>query len=105
MTDTSRFSTWFNEVSAKALASDIGKLADANGFHISYGGGGCMCWEKIVSDDRYLWICDEGNGLGDKFDELYLVGFYTKDGEIIADDNVMNFADAIKWCQNFTLVQ
>jgi hypothetical protein len=54
----------------------------AAGFEIVPTGGGCTAWQYTLPDGRYFWITDEGGtGLGFQNDQVYLVGFYTEDGE------------------------
>lgn len=96
-----RFFAWLDKVETNAAATDVGKLMKAAGFEIAHTGGGCLAWEKQLGTS-FLWVCDEGNGLGDVLDELYLVGHYTPDAEIIADGDVPNLQAAIEWCAQRT---
>lgn len=93
-----KFFDWFSSWVKTASDTEVGKLAIAAGYSVAHTGGGCLCWEHNLSDATYLWICDEGNGLGDSTSETYLVGFYTEDGEVIDDGSVENFAAALAWC-------
>jgi hypothetical protein len=99
---------WFDDVCARALRTRVGKLMTAQGYTIAHTGGGCMCWEKSLEGGFYLWICDEGNGLGDKINETYLVGCYAPDGpdgwdntpESLGFDNdtAPDLHAALAWC-------
>jgi hypothetical protein len=93
------FFDWFDRVRNDAPKTDVGRLATAAGYTIAHTGGGCLCWEKGLPGGRYLWICDEGNGLGDRLDEPYLVGFYTDEAEIIVDGTMHDFPAALAWCE------
>jgi hypothetical protein len=92
------FFAWFDKVSANAATTEVGKLMLANGFEIMHTGGGCLAWDKPVGE-THLWVCDEGNGLGDKIDELYLVGHYNKDGDEIAVGDEPDLNAALAWCK------
>jgi uncharacterized membrane-anchored protein len=70
----------------------------ALGFHVAHTGGGCLVWEQTKEDGRYLWVCDQANGLGEREEESYLVGAYDKEGEIIAQGDVANLQAALDWC-------
>ncbi len=89
---------WFDGVVAKAAETEIGNIMKGAGYAVAHTGGGCLAWEKPLDNGGYLWICDEGNGLGDKIDEPYLVGHYDREGEIVADDSTDNLFAAIAWC-------
>jgi hypothetical protein len=74
---------WFDALPAKMAATEHGRIMLDAGWKIAHTGGGCLCWEKVAEGDyaAYVWICDEGNGLGNTADEPYLVGLYAPDGE------------------------
>ena len=93
------FTDWFDRVEREAKDTEVGKLAIAAGYHVSHTGGSCLAWARVVENDRYLWICDEGNGLGNKVDEPYLVGYYDENGEALADATVPNLRAALQWCE------
>jgi hypothetical protein len=92
------FWAWFDKVTADAAQTAVGKTMTAAGYHVAHTGGGCLVWEKTLSDGGYLWICDAGNGLGESATEPYLVGCYDKEGEIIAQDEMANLHSALEWC-------
>ncbi len=92
------FFRWFDDVQDRAYQSTVGKIMAEAGYEIAHTGGGCLCWEKVLKGERYLWICDEGNGLGDKVDEVYLVGLYNLDGDILDQGEVLDLREAITWC-------
>lgn len=89
----------YDRITKDALSSEVGKLMTAAGFHTAHTGGGCMCWEHVLQDNSYLWVCDTGNDLGTSLDEEYLVGFYDKDGNDVAYDTVPSLTSAIAWCK------
>ena len=95
----SGFWAWYDDIQARAPKTIVGKLATSAGFHVAHTGGGCLTWERVFDDGRYLWICDEGNGLGMKPDDPFVVGFYDAEGNTIDDGTVENFATALAWCQ------
>jgi hypothetical protein len=77
--------------------SAVGRIMTANGYTVAHTGGGCLCWERTLPGGFYLWICDEGNGLGEVIDQPYLVGCYDRDGAF-DNDTAPNLAAAIAWC-------
>lgn len=94
------FWKWFDNIAERAPTTDVGKVMTAAGYHVAHTGGGCLVWEKTVGH-LVFWICDEGNGLGDKLDEAYLVGVYDNDeNENALDLDVMaDLKRAIEWCE------
>jgi len=94
------FFEWFDKVSDRAKESRVGKIAVSAGYGIAHTGGGCLCWEKVSKGDykAYAWICDEGNGLGTKLNESYLVGIYSPDGDEWLNDEKPSITAAIEWC-------
>ncbi len=89
----------FDAVCTAAKATAVGERMTAEGYHPAHTGGGCMVWEKVLPSGDYLWICDEGNGLGDSLTEPYLVGYYGSDGhEWESGDTVASLEAAIAWC-------
>lgn len=49
--------------------------ADAMPWEAISTGGGCMAWSTACADGgAAIWICDDGNGLGDDGAEYWLVG-------------------------------
>jgi hypothetical protein len=86
---------WYDNVRRTAPMTAVGRIMTAAGYHIAHTGGGCLCWEQTKEDGRYQWICDQGNGLGEKEDERYLVGLYDSEGEIIAQGDVANLQAAL----------
>lgn len=86
--------------SNNAKATEVGKLMVAAGYDTAHTGGGCMCWEKVLANKCYLWICDEGNGLGDTVSEPYLVGLYDMHGEPLDSDLMPNLKMALEWCES-----
>lgn len=97
MSDT--FWEVYDRVTAKAKASEVGKIVVAAGYDTAHTGGGCMVWEKVLPNKCYLWICDEGNGLGDTVSEPYLVGLYDMEGNALDGDTVPNLKMALEWCE------
>jgi hypothetical protein len=89
-----KFGEWYDGVKAAAPQTATGRLAVAAGFHVAHTGGGCL-----LDDGRYLWVCDEGNGLGERFDEPFLVGFYDSEGESIDGDTMPSLKVALEWCE------
>lgn len=87
----------------QAKKSVVGEKMTEAYFHPAHTGGGCAVWELVFDGDggsgNYLWVCDEGNDLGDSLDHPYLVGFYNKDGDILGQDTVPNLQAAIEWCE------
>ncbi len=76
------FWEWFDDVTATAKASPIGKVIIASNpaWHVQHTGGGCLAWALDTDDGQAeIWICDLGNGLGDSVDETYLIGLHPKD--------------------------
>lgn len=69
----------------------------AEGYGDWHTGGGCRAWGKNFDDGYHVMICDEGQGLGDKFVETYLVGLYDSEGDFECDD-VKDLEAAIAWC-------
>jgi hypothetical protein len=71
---------WFDTKVATAKASPVGKIMTAQGWEISHTGGGCLAWEK-TTDNAYVWICDQDQGLGDDASDPetvdWLVGVYS----------------------------
>ncbi len=78
------FSAWDKMVAVKT-ASPVGQRMILDGWHAVHTGGGCACWQKDLPGGYYLWICDEGNGLGDQIDEAYIVALYEPEGEDFID--------------------
>lgn len=101
----SNFFTWLDATTAAAQASEVGKaVAAAGNYTVAHTGGGCLCWEQIVPDG-YLWICDQGSGLGDKLDEPYLVGLYRLEGDVLADGTLPNLQAALEWCEMYGIAR
>jgi len=96
---TNRFWDWYAKVQEDAPKTVVGRIMTDAGYKIAHTGGGCLSWEKILPTGGYLWICDEGNGLGNSETETYLVGRYTVDGEEVAFDALPNLRDAMAWCR------
>jgi hypothetical protein len=96
MTDS--FFKWLDNVERTAKDTEVGKLATQAGYSIAHTGGGCLCWEIAFPNGHYVWICDEGNGLGDKVDEPYFVGYYNEDADILADGTMPDLRAALAWC-------
>jgi uncharacterized membrane-anchored protein len=94
MTD---FWSRFNEFAAEAKTTKVGKIMTSNNYEVAHTGGGCMCWERIIDDSHYLWICDLMNGLGESPNEEYLVGCYDSEGNF-DNASVSNLKAALKWC-------
>lgn len=89
---------WFDHVTEAAGSTAVGKIMTAHNYTVSHTGGGCLTWERMIDDKHYLWICDEGNGLGESPDERYLVGCYDSEGAF--DQHVCrNLAAALRWCE------
>lgn len=95
------FSRYQESVNTSPLPS-VARTMKAAGFAEQWTGGGCRAWEKRTGNGGYLWVCDEGNGLGDRIDELYLVGHYGADHELLAEDSVENLNAALAWCETRT---
>lgn len=91
------FFDWFDGKSAAAAQTEIGKRMIAAGFSIEHMGGGCLAWQKPLGETTLL-VCDEGQGLGDTLDELYLVGQHTEDGDVLAEARVNGLEAALDWC-------
>ena len=103
--ETSRFHTWFDGVVAKAATTEIGKRMLADGYSVQHTGGGCLAWERQFADGRYVYICDEGNGLGDEMGELYLCGLYDKDGDSIDVDAAQGLDKALDWAREAEAIE
>lgn len=96
MSDGSKFFAWYDSREAAAIASPIGAALAPLGFTVHHTGGGCLAWRNEMGA-AYALICDEGNGLGDTLDEMFLVGLYsTKTGDEIAGSEAPNLAGAIE---------
>ena len=93
------FWKWFDATTAKAEASEPGKMLKAAGYTVHHTGGGYVCWARRLEDGRYLWICDEQNGPSERLDEPYLVGFYDNKGGVLAQGNVPTLQAALGWCE------
>src|SRR5262245_32414203 len=93
------FWQWFDSVLQSAPLTEVGKLATAQGFSVAHTGGGCLAWEKVLTDEHYLWICDLGNGLGETVTETYLVGYYNRDADVLDQGDVEGMPAALAWCQ------
>lgn len=93
---------WFDNVVEGAKTTDVGQTMLAAGYHVAHTGGGCLTWEKTVGH-LVFWVCDEGNGLGDKLDEAYLVGVYPADSAVdfiaLDSDVMLDLKRAIEWCE------
>jgi hypothetical protein len=95
----STFHEWYSAVQQNAPKTAVGQVMTPAGFHVAHTGGNCLAWEKVLDGGRYCWICDQGNGLGEKADEPYLVGFYAIDSEILDSDEMPSLKIALEWCQ------
>src|SRR5262249_10295636 len=99
VTDTDKFWQWYEAVQRIAAESETGQRFAAAGFHVAHTGGGCLAWERNFDDETYIWICDLCNGLGEREDECYLVGFYNKDADVLADGDVPSLTAALAWAE------
>lgn len=63
---------------ARALASVAQPLQDdLRVWESIHTGGGCMAWETVCDDGAArIWICDDGNTLGDDRSNGWLVGLH-----------------------------
>lgn len=94
-----KFWNWYLNVQKTAPQTPVGKIMTEAGYSIGHTGGGCLVWERNTAGDGYLWICDLGQGLGKSVEESYLVGFYDKEGEILAQGDVPSLTAALEWCE------
>lgn len=59
------------------------------GFQEYNTGGGCMAWQKLLPDDRYIWICTTDQGLFEDADQPeWVLGVYFD-----TEDEVKNVHD------------
>jgi hypothetical protein len=91
------FFGWFDKKEAAAKATPVGEAMIAAGYRLEHTGGGCLTWAKYFDDKSYIWICDEGNGPGDKLDEHYLLGLYISNGDDWIQDEIFGLKAALAW--------
>jgi hypothetical protein len=98
-----RFQKRLDAEIATADANPVGTRMRAEGWEPEHTGGGCMCWAKHLVGGFYIWICDEGNGLGEKLDEAFMVGLYNEEGDFIYptedEEPINDLEKALAWAK------